>query len=208
MKRFRKYSVLLLLPVLLYFLAGCSTSQISVDKKEIKKIDTIAIMTFESSEGVDKKVAKECEESFKGHFIKIKKKVVERDKLNAIVKEIEKSQTGLVKNPIEIGKLSGAEALLFGDVTENKEDVRLVKYSEYNKKTKKSVEKEKKMKFFTFQINVRLVSTTTGNIILTLKNKYPENSYEMTDSTTLIRYRERILQQMGEDLKDVLKEKK
>lgn len=208
MKRFTKYAAALMMPALLFFFAGCSTSQISVDKKEIKKINTIAIMTFDAADGIDKKIAKDCEESFKGPFIKIGKKVVERDKLNAIVKEIEKSQTGLYKDPIQIGKLSGAEALLFGEVTENKEDIRLVKYSEYNKKTKKSVEKEKKKKFFTFQVNVRLVSSTTGNVILTLKNKYPENSYEMTDSTTLTRYRERILQQMGEDLKESLKEKK
>jgi curli biogenesis system outer membrane secretion channel CsgG len=208
MKRFIKYFITLLLPALLYCFTACSTSQISVNKKELKNINTIAIMKFEAVPGIDKKVAKDCEESFKGHFINIGKNVVERDKLNAIVKEIEKSQTGLVKDPIEIGKLSGAQALLFGEVTEYKEDVRRVKYTEYNKKTKKSVEKEKDKKFFTFQVNIRLVSSTTGEIILTLKNKYPENSYEMTDSTTLARYKERILNQMGDDLKDVLKEKK
>ena len=208
MKSFTKYSAAFLLPAVLFFFAGCSTSQISVNKKELKNINTIAIMKFEAGEGINKKVAKECEESFKGHFINLKKKVVERDKLDAIIKEIEKSQTGLMKDPIEIGKLSGAQALLFGEVTEYKEDVRRVKYLQYNKKTKKNVEKEKNKKFFTFQINVRLVSSSTGEIILTLKNKYPENSYEMTDSTTLTRYKERILNQMGDDLKDVLKEKK
>lgn len=96
--------------------------------------------------------------------------------------------------------------MLFGEVTEYNEDERLVKYNEYDKKTKKYFEKEKMMKFFTFQLNIRLVSATTGDIILTLKNKYPENSYEVTDSTTLVRYRERILEQMGKDLKDELVE--
>jgi len=203
-----KYLSILLLPAVLFIFAGCSTSQISVNKKELKNIKTIAIMTFEASEGIDKKVAKDCEESFKGHFITLKKKVVERDKLNSIIKEIEKSQTGLYKDPIEIGKLSGAQALLFGEVTEYKEDVRRVKYLDYNKKTKKNVEKEKDKKFFTFQANIRLVSTTAGDIVLTLKNSNPENSYEMTDSTTLSRYKDRILEQMGEDLRDVLAEKK
>ncbi len=208
MKKITKYLPILTLAVVLFIFTGCSTSQISVNKKELKNINTIAIMKFEAEEGIDKKVAKDCEESFKGHFISLGKNVVERDKLNAIVKEIEKSQTGLYKDPIEIGKLSGAQALLFGEVTEYKSDVRRVKYLEYNKLTKENVEKEKDKKFFTFQINVRLVSTTAGDIILTLKNQYPENSYEMTDSTTITRYKERILEQMGKDLKDALKEKK
>lgn len=208
MKKITRYLTILILPVVLCIFTSCSTSKISVNKKEVKNINTIAIMKFETEAGIDRKIAKDCEESFKGHFIAIKKNVVERDKLDSIVKEIEKSQTGLIKDPIEIGKLSGAQALLFGEVTEYNQEVRRVKYNDYNKKTKKNVEKEKDMKFFTFQVNVRLVSTTSGNIILTIKNQYPENSYEMTDSTTLARYKERILDQMGKDLKDTLKEKK
>jgi len=208
MQKVTSYLPILLLPVLLCIFTSCSTSQISVNKKELKNISTIAIMKFDAEEGIDKKIPKDCEESFKGHFINIHKHVVERDKLNSIVKEIEKSQTGLYKDPIEIGKLSGAQALLFGEVTEYNSDVRRVKYLEYNKKTKQNVEKEKDKKFFTFQVNIRLVSTTSGDIIMTLKNQYPENSYEITDSMTLARYKEGILNQMGKDLKDALKEKK
>jgi aspartyl-tRNA synthetase len=114
----------------------------------------------------------------------------------------------IAKECEEIGKLSGAQALLFVEVTEYKEEVRRVKYNEYDKKTKKNIEKEKDKKFFTFQLNVRLVSATTGDVILTLKNKYPESSHEMTSTTTMTSNRERILNQMGEDLKEVLKEKK
>ena len=206
MKNFYIFTLLIFLHAALFAFISCSTSQISVNKKEMKKIQTVAIMKFDTAEGINKKVAKECEESFKGHFLSIKKKVVERDKLDSLLKEIEKSHTGIYDNTIEIGKLSGAEALLFGEVTEYKEEVRRVKYNEYDKKTKKSIEKEKDKKFFTFQVNIRLVSTANGNVILTLKNKYPESSYDMTDSTTLVRYRERILDQMGDDLKESLEE--
>jgi len=208
MKRIFKPAAIIFLTSIVFMFSACSTSQISVNKKELKAIDKIAIMKFETAAGIDKKIARDCEESFKGHFLNIKKKVVERDRLDAILKEIEKTQTGAFSNTIEIGKLSGAQALLFGEVTEYKEEVRRVKYNEYNKKTKKNVEKEKDMKFFTFQLNVRLVSTTTGDIILTLKNKYPESSYEMTSTTTMTSNRERILNQMGDDLKDALEEKK
>jgi len=208
MNIFFKSSAILFLSAVICTFTACSTSQISVNKKELKAIDKIAIMKFETAEGIDKKIAKACEESFKGHFLNINKKVVERDKLDSILKEIEKTQTGAFSNTIEIGKLSGAQALLFGEVTEYKEEVRRIKYNEYNKKTKKNIEKEKDMKFFTFQLNVRLVSTTTGDIILTLKNKYPESSHEITSTTTMTSNRERILNQMGDDLKDALEEKK
>lgn len=208
MKNIFKPVVISFLSLVILIFTSCSTSQISVNKKELKEINTIAIMKFDTEEGIDKKVGKACEESFKGHFLKINKKVVERDKMNSIIKEIEASQTGAFNNTIEIGNLSGAQALLFGEVAEYKEDVRRVKYNVYDKKTKKNIENEKDMKFFTFQLNIRLVSTKTGDIILTLKNKYPESSYEMTNSTTLTTHRERILNQMGDDLQDALKEKK
>jgi curli biogenesis system outer membrane secretion channel CsgG len=208
MKRILKPAAILFLSTIIFTFTACSTSQISVNKKAMKAIDKIAIMKFDTPAGIKKKIAKECEESFKGHFLNINKKVVERDKLDAILKEIEKTQTGAFSNTIEIGKLSGAQALLFGEVTEYKEEVRRVKYNEYDKKTKKNIEKEKDKKFFTFQLNVRLVSATTGDVILTLKNKYPESSHEMTSTTTMTSNRERILNQMGEDLKEVLKEKK
>jgi len=208
MKIILKPAAILFLSAIIFMLTACSTSQISVNKKELKAIDKIAIMKFDTAEGIDKKIAKDCEESFKGHFLNINKKVVERDKLAAILKEIEKTQTGAFSNTIEIGKLSGAQAILFGEVTEYKEEVKRVKYNEYDKKTKKNIEKEKDKKFFTFQLNVRLVSTTTGDIILTLKNKYPESSYDMTSTITMTSNRERILNQMGDDLKDALEEKK
>ena len=61
------------------------------------------------------------------------------------------------------------------------------------------------MKFFTFQVQVRLVSTSSGSTIMTVKNERPERSYEMTDSMTLIRFREYILDQMGKDMVKTLK---
>lgn len=190
-------------------LVSCKTSTIAVNKAEMKQIKTIAVMKFESETGIDKNVAKECEDAFRGHFINLGKSVVEREKLRAILKEMEKSQAGIVSdNSIKIGQLSGAQALLFGSVTQNREEVKIVEYNEYDKKTKTYFKKAKKKKFYYFQVLVRLVSTSSGSTILTLKNSYPERDYEMTDFITLSRFREGILDQMGKDLKDALKEKK
>jgi len=88
----------------------------------------------------------------------------------------------------------------------------MVEYYEYvknpvNKKEVEKVKKNKRMKFFNFQIQGRLISTANGATILTIKNEYPERSYEMTDSMTLSRFRENILDQMGKDLKKAIQKK-
>ncbi len=187
-------------------LLSCQTSTISMNKGEMKKLKTIAIMKFEKAPGITRDVAIECEEAFRGHFINAGYSVLERDKLAAIMGEIEKSQTGMMDNQMEIGRLSGAQALLFGKVTQNKEERKRVSYTEYHKKPRKNVIKEKDMKFYTFQVHVRLVSTATGSTIMTLQNKYPEKDYEITTTITLPKFRQNVLSQMGDDIKDALKE--
>jgi hypothetical protein len=191
---------------------SCSTSKISLNKAEMAKVNTVAIMNFDSADGIPSVVVTESEEAFRGHFIDAGKNVVERSKLRSILKEIERSQSGIVSSSEEIGRLTGAQALLFGTVTRNGEEVKWVEYIEYvkNQVTKETekIKKTKRKKFFTFQIQARLVSTSSGATILTIKNEYPERSYEMTDSMTLNRFRENILNQMGKDLKKSLEEKK
>ena len=210
----RIYSCLSLagLAILSITVISCSTSKISLNKAEMAKVDTVAIMDFDSAPGIPKMIATECEEAFRGHFVDIGKNVVERTKLISILKEIERSQSGLVSNSEEIGRLTGAKALLFGTITRNDEEVRWVEYYEYvknpvNKKEVEKVKKTKRMKYFNFQIQGRLISTGNGATILTIKNEYPERSYEMTDSMTLSRFRENILDQMGKDLKKAIQKK-
>jgi hypothetical protein len=210
----RIYSCLSLagLAILSITVISCSTSKISLNKAEMAKVDTVAIMDFDSAPGIPKMIATECEEAFRGHFVDIGKNVVERTKLISILKEIERSQSGLVSNSEEIGRLTGAQALLFGTITRNDEEVRWVEYYEYvknpvNKKEVEKVKKTKRMKYFNFQIQGRLISTANGATILTIKNEYPERSYEMTDSMTLSRFRENILDQMGKDLKKAIQKK-
>lgn len=203
---------LMMIAFLIAVFMSCSTSKISLDKAEMAKVDTVAVMKFDSSEGIPGVIVTECEEAFLGHFVDAGKKVVERSKLKTILREVERSQSGVVSNAEEIGRLSGAQALLFGTITRNGEEVKWVEYFEYvkNKQTKETekIKKTKRMKFFTFQVQARLVSTTNGATILTIKNEYPERSYEMTDTMTLNRFRENILNQMGKDLKKALEVKK
>jgi hypothetical protein len=196
--------------VLAIIAISCSTSKISVNKADFARVKSIAVVDFDVVPSIPRVIADECEEAFRGHFIDLGKNVVERTKLNAILREVERSQSGVVEHSEEIGRLTGAQALFMGTVTRNAEDVRMVDYIEYvkNKVTKETekIKKTKKMKFFTFQVQARLVSTVNGATIMTIKNERPERSYEMTDSMTLTRFREYILEQMGKDMKKELKE--
>lgn len=192
-------------------LSSCSTSKISMNRAELDKIRTIAIMKFDAAPGIPAVIVTECEEAFRGHFLDVGKGVVERAKLRSIMREVERSQSGLVSSSEEIGRLSGAQALMFGTITRNGEETRLVDYIEYVKnpatKETEKIKKTRKKRFYSFQIQGRLVSTSTGAAILTIKNENPERSYEMTDSMTLNRFRENVLAQMGKDLKKALEKK-
>lgn len=196
--------------VLAVIAISCATAKISVNKVDFTKVKSIAVVDFDTEPGIPAVIADECEEAFRGHFVDIGKNVVERSKLNAIIKEVERSQAGIVENSEEIGRLTGAQALFMGSVTRNSEDVRIVDYIEYVKnpatKETEKIKKRKKMKFFTFQVQARLVSTANGSTIMTIKSERPERSYEMTSSWTLTTYREYILNEMGKDMVKALKE--
>jgi hypothetical protein len=198
------------LAMLAVIAASCSTAKISVNKAEFARVKSIAVVDFDAASGIPRVIANECEEAFRGHFVDVGKNVVERAKLNAILREVERSQSGVVENSEQIGRLTGAQALLMGTVTRNGEETRMVDYIDYVKnpvtKETEKIKKTKKMKFFTFQVQARLVSTMNGATILTIKNERPERSYEMTDSMTLTRFREYILDQMGKDMIKALKE--
>jgi hypothetical protein len=189
---------------------SCSTAKISVNKAELAKVKSIAVVDFDTEPGIPPVIADECEEAFRGHFVDVGKNVVERSKLNAILKEIERSQSGIVENSEEIGRLTGAQALLLGTVTRNSEEVRWVEEFEYVKnpvtRETEKIKKIKKKKFFTFQVQARLVSTVNGSTIMTIKNERPERSYEMTSSWTLTSFREYILNEMGKDMVKALRE--
>lgn len=210
MKRSR--AIIIVTALCLMEMARCSTTIINIDRPAFDAMQTIAVMRFETAPGIPTNVSMEAEEAFRGHFIAVGKNVVEREKLRAILAEIEKTQAGMVSDPGRIGHLAGAEGLLFGTVTQHGEDVRWVTYYETKKdknnpKKTHRVEKRKRMRYFAFQVSVRLVSTKTGTTILTMKSEYPERSYDIDSSMTLVRYREMVLSDMGRDLKKIIQEK-
>ncbi|MCK7516177.1 MAG: hypothetical protein MZV70_77495 [Desulfobacterales bacterium] len=85
---------ILLIP---FFILSCATSDIAVDKKAMKSIKTVAIAPFTSIVEVKKGILNEAEGNFRSALLKLKYKVVEREKLNALMNEKELSMTGVTE---------------------------------------------------------------------------------------------------------------
>ena len=52
---------------------SCSTAKISVNKAELVKVKSIAVVDFETEPGIPSVIADECEEAFRGHFVEVGK---------------------------------------------------------------------------------------------------------------------------------------
>jgi hypothetical protein len=199
---------------------SCSTSKISIRKDAIKQLKTIAVMPFKSSIA-DAKVTRECTESFKSSMLTAGFQVVEREKINKILKEKELAQSGLVDNKaIEAGQFLGAEATMLGEITahEMTSDEITVEdtspqppppagVSPYDRP--KRYKKEKR-DTFQFQIVVRMISNIDAQTILTLQNEYPVRTYTASQGglnpANLDQFRSQVLNQMGKDLEKAVKE--
>ena len=184
------------------FLLSCATSDIAVDRVAMKSIQTVAIAPFTSAVDLKKTILTEAEGNFRSALVKLKYKVVEREKLSAILKEKEFAMTGVTsENARAIGTLLGADAILTGEVLSYDESSREVE----DFQTKKIEVRT----FYKFQIIVRLIDVSTGSIILTVKNAVPEvmQSKELSGYSSLDSYRSLVLNNMEDELVDAMKKK-
>lgn len=204
--------------------AACSTSKISIRKDALRNIKTVAVIPF-TSPVADAKVTRDCTEAFKGSMITAGFKVVEREKLDKILKEKELAQSGLVENKaIEAGQFLGAEGTLFGEITahEMKSDEITVEDNSPQPPQPTGTSpmvspldrpkryKKEKRDTYTFQIVVRLVSNVDSQTVLTLQNEYPVRSYGSETAgmrpANIDQFRAQVLSQMGKDIEKAIKE--
>jgi hypothetical protein len=191
---------ILLIPM---FILSCATADIAVDKEAMKSIKTVAIAPFTSIADLKKGILSEAEGNFRSALVKLNYKVVERERLNALLKEKELAMTGVTtENAKSIGAMLGADAILIGEI---------LAYSESEREVQDFQTKKIEMKtFYKFQIIVRLVDASTGSIILTIKNTTPEamQSKELSGFSSLDSYRSLVLNDMESELVDAMKKKK
>ena len=207
--------------------AHCSTSKISIRKEALLQVKTIAVMPFTSTVA-DGKATRESTETFRGAMVASGFKVVEREKIDRILKEKELAQTGLIENKVlEAGSFLGAEATMLGEVIAhdlksevvehelpaegpNAYDLKLDKRNgTFFKRGDKWFKKERH-DTYQFQLVVRLISNIDSQTILTVQNEYPVRT--LTDDSismgpaTLDRYRAQVLAQMAKDIEKAIAE--
>ena len=207
---------------------SCSTSEISVQKDALKHIKTVAVLPFTVERGISEKAGRDSMESFKSHMLMAGFRLVERQALDKILKEKELAMSGLTASgSMELGQLLSADGLLEGQVTQYGEESRIVdlQLSAYGPDAYNPAKDPKdgtffqkngewfrkaNMKIFKFQVFVRLLSTRDGAVVFTLQNSYPEAKFEVDQFNVpngIDDYRNRVLQQMGKDLKKALTSK-
>ena len=132
----------------------------------------------------------------------------------------------LPKYSDEMVSLTGADALLIGQITQYSESISDIEYMGYDKdemgfdithkvdeKTNKDVKLEKKKikdksHDLNFKILIRLVSVSDGETILVMENSLSTKSFKESEGdvfkTSLDRFKNDILGMMSSDLKKVL----
>jgi hypothetical protein len=207
--------------------AACSTSKISIRKDALRQMQTIAVMPF-SSTVADAKVTRESTEIFRGAMLASGFKVLEREKIDKILKEKELAQTGLIENKaLEAGQLLGAEGTMLGEITAHETHSETVETElpeegpgKYNPKNDKGDGtyfrrgtkwfKKDKRDTFQFQIVVRLISNIDSQTVLTVQNEYPVHTFSSDSGelrpANLDQFRAQVLAQMSKDIEKAIRE--
>lgn len=163
-----------------------------------KEIKTIAIMEFDNySVGKYQEelgyITKGLADFFEADFSKMSSlKVVERDKVDYILREIEMSKEGLVEasTAVRIGKLLGAQVMVFGSISQldDRKTRMLVKAVKVEtSEIIASVEKEGKPDYF--KMEKELVKELSAKLDITLSKETAElidqSGTESADAATL-----------------------
>ncbi|TAL35418.1 MAG: hypothetical protein EPN93_10320 [Spirochaetes bacterium] len=173
---------------------SCATSDIAVDKSQIKSIKSIAVLPFTTQAAIPADVLREAEAAMKAAVIAAGFRLVERDNMEALLKEKELSMSGITgESAAALGTLLGADALLTGIVNANEETTRPVK----DEKTGVVADQ----KFMRFQVALRLTSVKNGAIVMSMQNLMPERQQDpaFLGYASLAAYRNMTMNGMRED---------
>jgi tetratricopeptide (TPR) repeat protein len=160
---------LFLVSILLLLFVGCGSKSVYVNRTVPPEIDLKGIEVLAVGE-LKGPAAAEAEAELISMLFDTKAfRIVDRTHLNRILQEQALHQTGAVdeKTALQLGKLLGPAVMIFGQVSEN--SYREYTRSEEVKSTKEGVEevttKYTKVGKGLFQINIRLLSLVTGEIL-------------------------------------------
>jgi curli biogenesis system outer membrane secretion channel CsgG len=197
---------------LILLISGCATSDITLNSHALKPVKIITIVPFTSEVSLKKEILREAEDYFKTAFVKMGYKISESDKLNQAM-EKDNLSVFTTDNVKRIGKLTGADAVLFGEITEHnevtKEDMFYIGSFMSGVLYNKSHEEMKYVTRYTFRIVIRLADVSDGSVILAMNNRYKEIKQEenLQCCSSLDAYRKYTLKKLTDELIETIKEK-
>jgi len=201
-----------LLIVPLFFLS-CATADITADRDAMKSIKTVAVVPFTSSSDLKKEILTESEEKFRTALTDLNYKIVDTEKTGILQKDKEFTINSITtENVKESGKLIGADAVMFGEIT----DCREVQYNTHFHSAHRfgkaghhrNTDEIKPLINFKFRITVKLVDVSDGSVILSVRNRYDGSWYdeEQRGYDSLYSYRNMVLNKMVNELISFMKE--
>ena len=158
----------------LMFIAACGTTSMyfTVTRPaeiNLKGIEKIALGEFTGSRYKDRASAKDIKDEIStALFTSQRFDVLERDQLNAIIKEQKLGHSGMVNedSATELGQFVGASAFVFGRVQKNSYNESTRRGSTYfNKKEGKSYTTYYRDGKHTLRVNVKVIDGTTAKVI-------------------------------------------
>ena len=200
--------LLLIIPLLF---SGCASADISLNREEVKSVKTVLIVPFTSGMNLKKEIYNESEDTFRRALVKLNYKVIDRDKLDSMLKDKEYITTGLTPENIKkIAKRLGADSVLTGEIAEHREYVEVKRYhnsliiGKYFLNSNHRDDDTKDITHFKFRIIVKLANAEDGSEIFTIKNRYDDYDAETFDDTPLYisfdTYRKGVLDKLAEEL--------
>ncbi|KAA3618100.1 MAG: hypothetical protein DWQ05_08640 [Calditrichaeota bacterium] len=183
MQNARIFRIILSYVLFLFILIACSSSRLSIPvtrpaEINLKGFDKIAIGE------IDGRGSRQLTDELTLALFKSKRfEVLDRQHLDAILKEHSLSLSGLVdeSTAVEVGKLIGTAALIFGNITEYDYSEELTHRDETNKKTKKTIRKWQRKGTSKVTATLQVVDLATGKIIAISKLEKAQSATKYSD---------------------------
>jgi curli biogenesis system outer membrane secretion channel CsgG len=169
--------------IMILAVSGCASSDIVINRDAMKSLKSVTVAPFVSRIKVKKEILSEAEGIFRTAFTKMDYKVAGKDKADELKKVKDADLSGFsAENAKRIGKLTGADAVLFGEIIkyeeETKERMFYPGFIGTNKLSNKSGDELRYITTYKFQIIVKLVNTSDGSVLMTASNRYNEIQQE------------------------------
>lgn len=185
---------------------GCQTTNIGMNKAALQSMKTLAVLPFEAEAGLDPQAALEAQEAVKTALLQLGFKMVEREKLVDLMKEAEFSAADSATLQ-KVSELTGADGLVFGRVLQNRAYRTTVTETQPHSLLAEGLPPPPvtyETDAYAFQVQLRISSVTTGQVVLTLKNTWANhvNDRKFMAIPSLEAFRGQVLDQIAHDLQD------